>query len=339
MRNSHNPNCDFQMSIPSERISTRQYSTFSHRYIQLINFYSQEHPSLDVMKSIDTSDVRVETQREIIDEAAKRYEEVPSEQVSKLRLDEIFNNKIPVSSDRKPNTQLTYLAEQLFKKQIVVTKEAKNSLKEPLTFTFSSSLKEGDSIMTIKVFDFSKKNFDCWIEVKTTNTISELRTVIPCLTQKGINDPDFIFINDTFYTSQNNQEQVMYNLVEWREYRNFQYSRFPSHFQCCIEDFELGKINIEIDEPYLYGHLLDCEHIFIISDIRVPLQEDKNGKYPRIIFRKRKEQQRCNICDSRKAEIEVTGDSAGISDPSYYCKECFSLLHNDMDIGFEKRDI
>ena len=101
----------------------------------------------------------------------------------------------------------------------------------------------------------------------------------------------------------------------------------------------MGSIELKIDELYLFGHLSNCEHIFFISDVKLVDGDDLNNVYPRIIYKKREELIKCLVCENRLAKYEITGDVMSISDPCYYCEECFSLLHDENDEGFEKRII
>ena len=325
--------------METENISSNpfQYNHFNSLYSELINHYYKEQPNQEILDSISTDDIRIKTDEELISEACEKYQNSTLDEINQLSKEEIFGETTIV--DKTPKTELTKKLDIVSKQKIYLRKEGNNLLKEPQTFLFSSPPELNDSIITIKVYDVTKQYIDTIIKCKTSNVISELKRIIPCPHDPKHVSSEFIFMRNTFFTTLNDQPTIDRNLVYWREHRQFQYSRFPEHFVSTVSDEQLGNVGLKIDELYLFGHLSNCEHIFFISDIRLVEKEDLNKVFPMIVYRKRKDTMKCLLCENRIAKYEISGDVMSMCDPCYYCDECFHLLHDENDEGFEKRVI
>lgn len=55
--------------------------------------------------------------------------------------------------------------------------------------------------------------------------------------------------------------------IEWAESHNF-----PTFSQAKMEDTRFVDLKVKVGFPYLYCHQGDCEHLVIITDIRLVLQ-------------------------------------------------------------------
>lgn len=77
----------------------------------------------------------------------------------------------------------------------------------------------------------------------------------------------------------------------------------------------------------------DCEHAFIVSDLRLPGPEDDRDArlYPMLTFQKHYRKRRCAICDARPAQYVAIRDPLGDEARNVYCEFCHFQLHYDKD--------
>lgn len=54
--------------------------------------------------------------------------------------------------------------------------------------------------------------------------------------------------------------------IEWAQSHNF-----PPYSQAKMEDTLLVDLKVKVGFPYLYSHQGDCEHLVIITDVRLVL--------------------------------------------------------------------
>lgn len=81
----------------------------------------------------------------------------------------------------------------------------------------------------------------------------------------------------------------------------------------------------------VYCHHGNCEHLIQIADVRLLHTSDppqlKHG--PVIVNYSRGRIRLCSLCRKVNASCMGYGDNLCVSDPSFYCKDCFQCLHYD----------
>ncbi|ELP87502.1 hypothetical protein EIN_097890 [Entamoeba invadens IP1] len=189
--------------------------------------------------------------------------------------------------------------------------------------------KEG--VLSVKIFDSTRRVVEALSEVLTTNRISELRECFECQNDVEKRGPWLFYINNVIFTKKCWEDEVQTNVVEWLNFRTFDTDAVTARPTLCVDDKQLGDINITIDRPCLFGHLYNCEHNFVFADARIPTQADTTSKYPAIVYRKLRATRRCSICETNKPIYQVVGDELTPTDPAFLCNECFSLLHPNYD--------
>ena len=90
-----------------------------------------------------------------------------------------------------------------------------------------------------------------------------------------------------------------------------------------------NDITLRIGVPYLFRHKSECDHIFIISDIRMINNEDPENLYPLMIFQSKMKRFLCNVCSFRHAKFVCKNDKLTPDKPLYICEQCYKLTHFD----------
>ncbi|KAL8203130.1 UNVERIFIED_CONTAM: small nuclear RNA activating complex, polypeptide 3 [Gekko kuhli] len=136
-----------------------------------------------------------------------------------------------------------------------------------------------------------------------------------------------IFYNDMRYPECRNLSRV---IIEWAESRERGYTNLQD---AKMEDYTFNDLNIKVGFPYLYCHQGDCEHIVLITDIRLIHQDDclDRSLYPLLIKKHWLWTKKCFVCKTYTARWVTNDDSLAPQDPSFFCDVCFQMLHYDAD--------
>ncbi|XP_043917292.1 snRNA-activating protein complex subunit 3 [Protopterus annectens] len=216
---------------------------------------------------------------------------------------------------------------------------------------------EGELILTLNIFYpviFQKhreyKPYQTWL-VLGSQKLTELRDAISCVSDLQIsgeysNNPDmepenlskdlykssFLYFENVFYNDMRFPEcrDLSRTVIEWAQERDRGYSDFRCEK---MEDFTFNDLNIKIGFPYVYCHQGDCEHIIIITDIRLAHRDDCLDKtlYPLPIKKHWLWTRRCAVCNLYTARWVTNNDHLAPEDPCFFCDVCFRLLHYDTE--------
>lgn len=96
----------------------------------------------------------------------------------------------------------------------------------------------------------------------------------------------------------------------------------------CFED-----LTIRLGYPYLFHHHGNCEHVFMIRDMRAAMEDDNPNvsEYPLLTFKGKYRRRRCSICHVFTAKWLTCNDQLAFEHPSYFCDKCFMALHYSED--------
>ncbi|KAG7486803.1 hypothetical protein JOB18_038969 [Solea senegalensis] len=221
--------------------------------------------------------------------------------------------------------------------------------------TEEDKLPEGEVILTINVYypaSFAKFNYirpHTSLLMTGSHTLAELRDAICCVSDlqvlgefSGTPDmaPDFIskelyksaffFFEGVFYNDTRFPEckDMSMTIIEWAKARNF-----PPYSQAVMEDTRLVDLKLKVGFPYLYCHQGDCEHLVIVTDVRLTHETDCLNKklYPLLIHKHRISTQKCAVCHVFIGRWLTTKDRLAPSDPCLFCDKCFRMLHYDAE--------
>lgn len=219
--------------------------------------------------------------------------------------------------------------------------------------TVKNLIPEGGVILTINVYFpavFDKFNYTrphMTLLMTGSHTLAELRDAICCISDLQVcgefsNNPDmvpdfvskdhyksaFFFFEGVFYNDMRFPEcqDISLTTIEWAKSRNF-----PPYTQGTMEDTRLEDLTVKVGFPYLYCHQGDCEHLVIITDVRLIHRNDclDNKLYPLLLHKDRVDTQKCAVCYLYIGRWTTTNDEFAPSDPCLFCDKCFRMLHYD----------
>jgi len=100
-----------------------------------------------------------------------------------------------------------------------------------------------------------------------------------------------------------------------------------------METTTFNDLTLGIDIPYLYCHRGNCEHIMIITDIRLLHCGDNMNKdaYPLQIFQNKIRRRKCRVCDIYPAKYVTKNDPLSPENPCFYCEQCYRPFHCKSD--------
>ncbi|XP_033871466.3 snRNA-activating protein complex subunit 3 [Acipenser ruthenus] len=189
------------------------------------------------------------------------------------------------------------------------------------------------------------------IQVLGSQKLTQLRDALCCVSDLQIsgefsNTPDLAVEHvskDHFKSAFFYFEGVIYNdmrypeckdlsktILEWVESRERGYDRFQT---AKMEDTTFNDLHIKIGYPYLYCHQGDCEHVVVITDIRIIHQDDCLDKTVYPLLRKKHWilSRKCAVCKMYIARWVTNDDCFAPADPCFFCDLCFRMLHYDSD--------
>ncbi|XP_058027428.1 snRNA-activating protein complex subunit 3 isoform X3 [Ahaetulla prasina] len=107
----------------------------------------------------------------------------------------------------------------------------------------------------------------------------------------------FFYFEGVFYNDSRSAEcrDLSRTITEWAESRDRGYGTLQA---TKMEDYTFNDLNIKIGFPYLYCHQGDCEHIVIITDIRLIHRDDclDRSLYPLLTKKHWLWTKKCFVC-------------------------------------------
>ncbi|XP_033481131.1 snRNA-activating protein complex subunit 3 isoform X1 [Epinephelus lanceolatus] len=212
---------------------------------------------------------------------------------------------------------------------------------------------EGEVILTINVYypavfeRFSYIRPHISLLMTGSHTLAELRDAICCVSELQVcgefsNTPDmapdfiskdhfksaFFFFEGVFYNDMRYPEcqDISMTTIEWAKAHNF-----PCYSQAKMEDTRFVDLKVKVGFPYLYCHQGDCEHLVIITDVRLAHKKDCLDRklYPLLTHKHRVVTQKCAVCHVFIGRWITSNDQFAPSDPCLFCDKCFRMLHYD----------
>ncbi|XP_071373392.1 snRNA-activating protein complex subunit 3 [Centroberyx affinis] len=212
---------------------------------------------------------------------------------------------------------------------------------------------EGELILTINIYypaifeRFKYVRPHMTLMMTGSHSLADLRDGICCVSDLQVcgefsNTPDmapdfiskdhyksaFFFFEGVFYNDMRFPEcqDISMTTIEWAKSRNF-----PSYQQAKMEDMRFVDLKVKVGFPYLYCHQGDCEHLVIITDVRLSHKNDCLDRklYPLLTHKHRVTTRRCYVCHVFIGRWLTTNDRFAPSDPCLFCDKCFRMLHYD----------
>ncbi|XP_039585792.1 snRNA-activating protein complex subunit 3 isoform X2 [Passer montanus] len=218
-------------------------------------------------------------------------------------------------------------------------------------------IEEGELLLTLNIFYpviFQKhkdhKPYQT-VLVLGSQKLTELRDSISCVSDLQIggefsSQPDqapehiskdlyksaFFYFEGIFYNDKRYPEcrDLSRTIIEWSESHDRGYANLQS---VKMEDYVFNDLSLKIGFPYLYCHQGNCEHIIIITDIRLIHHDDclDRNLYPLLVKKHWLCTRKCSVCKMYTARWVTNRDSLAPEDPCFFCDVCFRMLHYDAE--------
>ncbi|XP_059903545.1 snRNA-activating protein complex subunit 3 [Gadus macrocephalus] len=266
-----------------------------------------------------------------------------------------------VPPDSTLRTLIQRKRRQDYKSNLTVQKVGRHDLYadelERLTFgrnpTEGNEIPEGEVIISVNVYyptifeRFKYIRPHMTLLMTGSHTLANLRDAICCVSDLQVcgefsNTPDiapdfiskdhyrssFFYLEGVFYNDMRFPEcqDISSTTIEWAKSHNF-----PSYEKAKMEDTKFIDLKIKVGFPYLYCHQGDCEHLVIITDVRLSHKTDCLDKklYPLLTHKHRVTTRRCLVCHLYIGRWLTSNDQYAPCDPCLFCDKCFRLLHYD----------
>ncbi|XP_056136441.1 snRNA-activating protein complex subunit 3 [Lampris incognitus] len=217
----------------------------------------------------------------------------------------------------------------------------------------SNVVPEGEVIISVNIYyptvfeRFKYIRPHMTLMVTGSQSLADLRDSICCISDLQISGefshtpdlaPDFIskdhyksaffFFEGVFYNDMRFPEcqDISETTVEWAKGRNH-----PPFRKAKMEDTQFVDLTVKVGFPYLYCHQGDCEHLVIITDVRLSHKNDCLDRtlYPLLIHKHRVSTRKCSVCHVYIGRWMTVNDQFAPSDPCLFCDKCFRMLHYD----------
>ncbi|NXL34527.1 SNPC3 protein, partial [Glaucidium brasilianum] len=218
-------------------------------------------------------------------------------------------------------------------------------------------VEEGELLLTLNIFypvifqkHKERKPYQT-VLVLGSQTLTELRDSISCVSDFQIggefsSQPDqvpehvtkdlyksaFFYFEGIFYNDKRYPEcrDLSRTIIEWSKSHDRGYGNLQS---VKMEDYTFNDLSLKIGFPYLFCHQGNCEHIIIVTDVRLIHHDDclDRNLYPLLIKKHWLCTRKCFVCKMYTARWVTNNDSLAPEDPCFFCDVCFRMLHYDTE--------
>ncbi|XP_052796064.1 snRNA-activating protein complex subunit 3-like [Mya arenaria] len=149
---------------------------------------------------------------------------------------------------------------------------------------------------------------------------------------KDIYKSGFFFINNTFYNDLREDDARDYSQLirDWASDPDRQVGPFETQR---MEETTFLDLTLRLGHPYLYLHQGDCEHLMVISDIKLLTKEHPQDvrDYPYLMKKYQRVRTACRVCTKQAARWITYGSEFTPENPCFFCDVCFRSLHYDLN--------
>ncbi|TRY97447.1 hypothetical protein DNTS_008194 [Danionella cerebrum] len=168
----------------------------------------------------------------------------------------------------------------------------------------------------------------CVSDLQVFGEFSDTPDIVPQFLSKDHYKSAFFYFNGTFFNDTRFPEcqDISATIREWARGREF-----PDFKTATMEDTYFYDLKLKVGFPYLFTHQGDCEHVVILTDVRLVHQEDclDVKLYPLITHKHKGFTRKCSVCHVYIGRWITTNDALAPSDPCLFCDQCFRIFHYD----------
>ncbi|XP_027872066.1 snRNA-activating protein complex subunit 3 isoform X1 [Xiphophorus couchianus] len=170
----------------------------------------------------------------------------------------------------------------------------------------------------------------CVSDLQVCGEFSSTPDMAPDFMSKDLFKSAYFFFEGVFYNDMRYPEcqDISSTTIDWAKSHNY-----PQFSTAKMEDTRFLDLKVKVGYPYLYCHQGDCEHLVIITDVRLAHRSDclDTDLYPLLTHKNRLVTQKCSVCHVFIGRWYTTRDQFAPSDPCLFCDKCFRMLHYDKE--------
>ncbi|KAL6486836.1 hypothetical protein MHYP_G00034620 [Metynnis hypsauchen] len=170
----------------------------------------------------------------------------------------------------------------------------------------------------------------CVSDLQVFGEFSNTPDTVPQFISKDLYKSAFFFFEGTFFNDMRFPEcrDISKTTRDWAKNKDF-----PEFKMAKMEDTVFYDLRMKVGYPYLYCHQGDCEHVVILTDIRLAHRDDclDGTLYPLMTHKHRVVTRKCCVCHLYISRWITTNDVLAPMDPCLFCDQCFRKLHYDDD--------
>ncbi|XP_030644073.1 snRNA-activating protein complex subunit 3 [Chanos chanos] len=170
----------------------------------------------------------------------------------------------------------------------------------------------------------------CVNDLQVFGEFSETPNMVPQFISKDHYKSAFFFFEGTFFNDMRFPEcrDISETTREWAKTYDF-----PEFHTARMEDTVFYDLKVKVGYPYLYCHQGDCEHIVILTDVRLAHRDDclDSKHYPLLTHKHRVVTRKCSVCHLYISRWVTTNDALAPMNPCLFCDQCFRMFHYDKD--------
>lgn len=190
-----------------------------------------------------------------------------------------------------------------------------------------------------------RDQFKCQRDYGVPMDLSENPTQAERIYRRELFKSGFFLIGSTFYDDMRDASNVALSrqIIEWSEQEvaivgpdgdNIRAPRGIGPFSSStMESSTFADVEFRLGCPYLYLHQGDCEHLFVISDVRyVPHKHLNSVDFPHITastIGSKADNLLCYMCKSRPPHWYTINNNRLPVSPFFFCESCFYSYNYD----------
>ncbi|WAR00236.1 SNPC3-like protein [Mya arenaria] len=162
--------------------------------------------------------------------------------------------------------------------------------------------------------------------------LTDLRDVVRCVHDLAVagdasENPDADCQN---YAKQYHEHVLSRLIRDWASDPDRQVGPFETQR---MEETTFLDLTLRLGHPYLYLHQGDCEHLMVISDIKLLTKEHPQDvrDYPYLMKKYQRVRTACRVCTKQAARWITYGSEFTPENPCFFCDVCFRSLHYDLN--------
>lgn len=169
-----------------------------------------------------------------------------------------------------------------------------------------------------------------------SQTLAELSDALYCAMNDALAShkrrSNYFHIGKTFYLDQRHPDNIDYTrpIREWIAERPVRSATYGSPINPVRDTAttELKDLQIQLDQPYLYCHQGNCQHILLFTRVQLhhPQDDQNKNRYPlrRLTV---SSVSRCSICHVFPARHICLNNDLAATNPSLFCDRCYFIGH------------